>query len=86
MEITAIDLERELADMFANPFVRDAVSEAFANNDPHAAALILSRLLERRFRIATTPQRPAPIDSQSAGGTVAGVPIETLAKIAGLTP
>jgi hypothetical protein len=83
---TYLEIERELADMFANPNIREAVGESFANNDPHAAALILTRLLERRLtRISTAPQRPAAADPQRSGGTAAGVPIETLATLAGMT-
>lgn len=82
-------LEAALADIFTNPFARESIAQAFADNDPYCAALVLTKLVERRVaaaEIATTPERPALPDPQAEGGTPARVSLDRLVALAGETP
>ena len=72
-----------LADILSDRNTRNAVEDALSDSDPcEAARLIVNALI----RISTTPAHLAPTVPQSEGQTRAGVPIETLATLAGMTP
>jgi hypothetical protein len=72
-----------LADILSDRDTRNAVEDALSDSDPCEAARLIVNALHRT---STAPQRPAPTIPQSEGGTAAGVPIETLAMLAGQTP
>ena len=92
MNITAIELEQHLADLFALPNVRADIEGHFALKDYHAAALVLSRLVERRInRLSTTPALPAAVvDPHGQAGRGEGFTLESelsrLTNLAGMTP
>lgn len=73
-----------ILDALSDRDTRNDIEDALADGDAVEATHILLNAINR---FATTPQPPAPVaDPLRAGGTAAGVPLDTLVALAGETP